>query len=94
MLVSDTGSKGLSPGWKKSAENEKPPTALAGGGLGVDELQNPVRQALFPRALWTLIRMAGIDTNACWAGEAFAGVLNVCMMLSEVEQSGRGQVKR
>jgi hypothetical protein len=38
--------------------------------------------------------MAGIDTNACWEGEAFAGVLNVCMMLSEVEQSARGPVKR
>jgi hypothetical protein len=42
---------------------KKPPTALAGGGLGIAYLEKPVRQATFPaRAMEMLIRIAGIDT--------------------------------
>jgi hypothetical protein len=50
----------------------KPPAAIAGGGLGVAELLNPVRQAFPARRLWLLIRMAGMDTTADSANELIA----------------------
>jgi hypothetical protein len=35
------------------AGNEKPPAAIAGGGLGVSQLQNFFVRLLFPRANWS-----------------------------------------
>jgi hypothetical protein len=77
----------------------KPPAAFAGGGLGVAELVDPVRQAFPARTLWMLIRMAGMATAADSAGqlialEATALKLQLCMTLNEVEQRRAGGVKQ
>jgi hypothetical protein len=43
-------------------KTEKPPAALAGGGLGNAELTKTTNQARLPaRRLWLLIRIAGSE---------------------------------
>jgi hypothetical protein len=69
----------------------KPPAALAGGGLRIAELQDPVRQAFPAHMMWLLIRMAGMDMTAYGAGDtgaqqAIAWELTMCMALNAVEQ--------
>jgi hypothetical protein len=49
---------------EKVTEMRKPPAALAGGGLSIAELLDPVRQAFPARMMWLLIRMAGMGTIA------------------------------
>jgi hypothetical protein len=77
----------------------KPPAALAGGGLSIAGLLDPVRQALPARMMWLLIRMAGMDATADGAGkmraqQAIARWLTLGMALNAVEQRPGGSVKR
>ena len=70
---------------------KKPPAAIAGDGLGVALLLNPVGQALFPaRALWTLIRWAGIGASVHGTGKKLASMAEVCMSLKKSRPERRG----
>jgi hypothetical protein len=73
---------------------KKPPTALAGGGLGAAYLEKPVRQATFPaRALVTLIRIAGIDIAMQATNEKPDLATAACMTLIAVKQRSQERVK-
>jgi hypothetical protein len=76
------------------ARNEKPPAALAGGGLGAAVLHNSFGQAWFPaRALEPLIRRAGIGTAMHGAEEQIVFAPEECMTFIEVEQRSKKRVK-
>jgi hypothetical protein len=71
------------------SEIEKPPAALAGGGLGAAMQQPSFDQASFPaRALEPLIRRAGMSRQQPGLER------KICMTFSQVEQSSKRRVKR
>jgi hypothetical protein len=84
---------------EKVTGNAKPPAALAGGGLSVAGLVDPVRQAFPARLMWLLIRMAGMGAIAdsaekMTAQPTIAKRMTLCMALNAVEQRCGGGVKR
>jgi hypothetical protein len=67
-------------GLEINQENEKPPAAVAGGGLGNAVWLKLVGQACIPaHILEFVIRMAGMDGAMHGAGEGFELALDVCM---------------
>jgi hypothetical protein len=80
---------------EEQAGNEKPPAALAGGGLGCAALLIAIDQASFPaRGLWLLIRIAGMHAVFRANEQQVAMATGFCMTMKQVEQSGAGRVKR
>ena len=74
--------------------NEKPPAALAGGGLGDANAEVPVGQAPLPaRALGLVIRMTGTDAVALGPDERDALAAVGRMTLIRVEQRRGAGVK-
>jgi len=78
----------------KISQIEKPPAALAGGGLGAALQQVPFDQASLPaHELEPLIRHAANARKLGMSRQQPNMARKICMTLSQVEQSGEGRVK-
>lgn len=73
-------------------ENEKPPAAVAGGGLGVKNHFVMCQASLPAYGLEFIIRMEGADTALHWTGVRLELAAIVSMTLIEVNQSAKGYV--